>query len=384
MFKSRRCVAKRITAASLTIILMFSCSTYIHANADDLSSLKEQYAQLQQQQQQYQSKINDLNSKVSSAQEKADAISKNVEAIRKQVNLLNTQITAMKADIANNDKEIKQTQERIKTNQKLYEKRICTIYETGNTSNIELLLSSKSVSDFLMKFELLQTISDYDTKIINQLKNDQATLVSQKKELQTNLTNLQNTQSTVAAKQEVLKSQLAQQQKVVNDLKKNKNALEQASDEVEEKARKTDAQINAEIARQAAARRRQLASQPGVSVSSSSIVSYAQGFYGMPYKFKTYGPDSFDCSGFVQYVFSNCAGINLPHKAAEQATYGTPVSRDELQPGDLVFFGYGGITHVGIYIGNGQMINAANKRLGVCNSSISSFHPPYRCARRII
>jgi cell wall-associated NlpC family hydrolase len=69
------------------------------------------------------------------------------------------------------------------------------------------------------------------------------------------------------------------------------------------------------------------------------------------------GPDSFDCSGLTMYAYA-AAGVTLPHSSRAQSNVGVPVSRAELQPGDLVFF-YSPISHVGIYIGNGQMVHAS-------------------------
>jgi cell wall-associated NlpC family hydrolase len=69
------------------------------------------------------------------------------------------------------------------------------------------------------------------------------------------------------------------------------------------------------------------------------------------------GPDSFDCSGLTMYAYA-AAGVTLPHSSRAQSNVGVPVSRSELQPGDLVFF-YTPISHVGLYIGNGQMVHAS-------------------------
>ena len=77
---------------------------------------------------------------------------------------------------------------------------------------------------------------------------------------------------------------------------------------------------------------------------------------GKPYVWAAAGPDSFDCSGLVMYAYA-AAGVSLPHSSRMQAGIGQSVSRDQLQPGDLVFF-YSPISHVGIYIGNGQMVHA--------------------------
>ncbi|MFI6338630.1 NlpC/P60 family protein [Streptomyces sp. NPDC050535] len=91
---------------------------------------------------------------------------------------------------------------------------------------------------------------------------------------------------------------------------------------------------------------------------AAAAVSYAYGKLGAPYVWGATGPDAFDCSGLSQAAY-RAAGIALPRTTYAQINAGRRVSRSELQPGDLVFF-YSGISHVGIYVGNGQMIHAPN------------------------
>ena len=108
----------------------------------------------------------------------------------------------------------------------------------------------------------------------------------------------------------------------------------------------------------------------------AQIASYATQFVGNPY---VYGgaslTDGADCSGFTMAVFSHF-GISLPHNAAAQSGCGTQVSLSDIQPGDLLFYDNGGgIGHVTIYIGNGQVCHASNERTGITISSISYRNP---------
>ena len=94
------------------------------------------------------------------------------------------------------------------------------------------------------------------------------------------------------------------------------------------------------------------------SAKSSVALSAAYAEIGKPYVYGGAGPSAFDCSGLTMWAFAK-AGISLPHSAAGQYGYGTHVSYSQLQPGDLVFFDEGGgIGHVGIYAGNGTMVDA--------------------------
>jgi len=93
-----------------------------------------------------------------------------------------------------------------------------------------------------------------------------------------------------------------------------------------------------------------------VAFTSNPILEYASNFLGVPYVWGGTSPVGFDCSGFTQYVFSHF-GVTLPRVSQEQQNVGVLISRENLQPGDLVFFGTPA-HHVGIYIGNGKMIDA--------------------------
>jgi peptidoglycan DL-endopeptidase CwlO len=109
--------------------------------------------------------------------------------------------------------------------------------------------------------------------------------------------------------------------------------------------------------------------------------SIALQYLGVPYQWGGSSPDTgFDCSGLVMYVYAQL-GVQLPHFAAGQYGYGSPVARDQLQPGDLVFFD--GLSHVGIYIGNDEVVHAPHTGAVVSISPLSEFGGRYVGARRV-
>jgi cell wall-associated NlpC family hydrolase len=105
-------------------------------------------------------------------------------------------------------------------------------------------------------------------------------------------------------------------------------------------------------------------------------------YLGVPYSWGGSTPSGFDCSGLVAYAYAQ-VGVSLPHSSYSQYGYGVSVSKDELQPGDLVFFD--GLGHVGIYIGGGQFIHAPHTGDVVKISSLgeSWYAATYVGARRI-
>lgn len=123
------------------------------------------------------------------------------------------------------------------------------------------------------------------------------------------------------------------------------------------------------------------------SVSESDVVQVAESYYGSRYVSGGSSPSGFDCSGFTQYVYGKC-GKTISRTSYTQANEGTAVSKSELQPGDLLLFHYYGsssIGHVGIYVGDGKFIHAANSNRGVVYDSITSgyYAENYAGARRL-
>ena len=126
-------------------------------------------------------------------------------------------------------------------------------------------------------------------------------------------------------------------------------------------------------------------SSSAVATTGSAVVEKATAYLGSKYVYGGTSPSGFDCSGFTYYIYKQF-GITLNRTAAAQYSNGVPVARSDLQLGDLIMFGKSGINHVGIYIGGGKIVHAANPSRGVVTDTINSgyYNTNYVGARRVL
>jgi len=122
---------------------------------------------------------------------------------------------------------------------------------------------------------------------------------------------------------------------------------------------------------------------------TQAVINLAYSKIGSPYVWGAEGPNSFDCSGFTSYVYRNAAGISIPRTSGAQSGYGQTVSKSNLQVGDLVFFstnGTGSVSHVGIYIGGGNMIHSpsSGKTVSVTSINSSYYTSKFVTAKRVL
>ena len=121
--------------------------------------------------------------------------------------------------------------------------------------------------------------------------------------------------------------------------------------------------------------------------ASEDIVRTAYAYRGTPYHYGGTGRGGFDCSGFTSYLYRQ-KGVALPHSAAGQFNHGQHVSKSDLKAGDLVFFHCGrrGISHVGMYVGNGKFVHASSPHSGgvrVDSLNDGYYQRTFRGARRV-
>jgi peptidoglycan DL-endopeptidase CwlO len=263
-------------------------------------------------------------------------------------------------------------------------------------STLAILLGAHSLSEFVDSVETVNSVASQDTQVMDEIKKFKRDVTLRAAFLKKAQARQEQIVAERAAAKREIESGLAERQRLVQSIK-GEIARLQAEEEARQARLAAEAQqrLQAELVaqKQAAAEAQQTSvvgasavTPEGVSVAPPArfggAVGVAMQYLGTPYVWGGASPGGFDCSGFVMYVYSQ-VGVYLPHHAADQYNYGTPVSRDELEPGDLVFFD--GLGHVGIYIGGGQFVHSPHTGDVVKISSLddSWYAATYVGARRL-
>ena len=284
-------------------------------------------------------------------------------------NLANVQLDKIKGDLKANTRHLGIAQSSLKNAQVHLAQRLVSIYVNGSEgSALEVVLGSESLDDMLNRLEAVERVSAQDTRVLREVKRFRSEVKKRKVRLEQARAAQAQVVASRAAQRQSIESQLAQRQQMLASIKDEIASLEAAEQRRQERlAAQAQARLVAAQREQGAA-----ASEPQNAVMSASsvqevltpapdarygaAVGIAMQYLGVPYKWGGASPESgFDCSGFTMYVYAKL-GVSLPHHAATQFGMGTPVSRDQLQPGDLVFFR--GLGHMGMYIGGDQFIHA--------------------------
>jgi peptidoglycan DL-endopeptidase CwlO len=300
---------------------------------------------------QVQAKVDHLYEEAAAATERAHTARIQVAETRAQLQKVQHQLADQKAELAD-------------LNQAVADYAV-TVYTTGGIDPTLQVMLSSDPEDVLSRARSLDQVSRIEDAAFREADAARIALAQTQAKVDQQLAHLKDVEAQLAKEQQAANARLDEAKQLLASLKQEQRdrlaALQQQR-----------AAAAAQASRDAV---RSLPAPPPATSSSGSgrgatAVSYALAQLGKPYVFGAAGPYSFDCSGLVMAAWAQ-AGVYLPHSASMQYYATQRVSTSELQPGDLVFF-YGGIEHVGIYVGGGTFVHAANPGDGVVADQLFS------------
>lgn len=321
--------------------------------------------------------VDDLKKEKAAKQSEVSSLQSQLTTLMGKVNTLESELIQTGEDITKAQGDLEVAQEKEKEQYAAMKKRIKYMYEAGNDSAFETLVTSEDFTDLLSKAEYVQNVHSYDRKQLQEyvetkqqisdlkdsLEKDQKELESKQVEYEKQGDNLNNLITSKSAEVANLDSEIQAAAEAAA-----REAAERAAREAAEKAAKEAERQQAAASSSTATSNRNnttssssasVATKPSNSSSSTttsgtnanggSIVSRAYSQLGKPYVWGAYGPNSFDCSGFVSYCLTGSYS-----RLGTTLTFMGWTRVSNPQPGDVVTTA----THCGIYIGNGQMIHA--------------------------
>lgn len=359
---------------------------------------------------QFDERIQELNEEQSDAESQLEALEAEIQETEEETEQLVGQMAETQELLEELQAEIDVLQAAIEEREGRLENQARAVQVTGESGSVvNFLLEAESLSDILARLDVVSTLVTANQDLLQEQIEDKELVVEKEQETEEK----QEEQMLLAAELEnqkvELEEQTAQQESLVASISAERAEVEEEREEyLEEQRAAEQRRQEIEAARAAASQVEVLGesevaeesndsgsnnaeASESVSTSSSessdsapaeeapapapsggSVVSVAHSLTGVPYSYGGTTPSGFDCSGFITYVFNQAGGRSLPRTAAGMYSATTRISRDQAQPGDLVFFSQGGgIDHAGIYLGGGNFIGSQSST-GVAVASINS------------
>ena len=245
-------------------------------------------------------------------------------------------------------KRVAKAEKRIGTLQKHLGTRATGMYRTGQLGFIDVLMGAKSFDQLARTWDLLKDLNESDAAAVADMKSARKEALKARKQYATKAKAAKKQVGIMQRNRASILSQLATRKSKLSGLQSEIAALE-----AQEEARAAAAARTFTTSNGGGGGRK---FPPPTRAPRSEVVAIAKRYLGAPYVWGANGPNSFDCSGFTSFVYRQ-VGVNLPRVSRAQIGAGQRVSRSDLRPGDLVFFG-SPIHHVGIYVGGGMYIHA--------------------------
>jgi peptidoglycan DL-endopeptidase CwlO len=302
-------------------------------------------------------------------------------------------LNKVRADLKQNHTQLQIAKQSLARAQTALAARVVSLYTSdGQENGIEVLLGASSLDDLVNRFDTVNRISAQDSHVLGQVVSFHHQVKTREARLKHARAQAASLVQERASAKASIESQLSARRSLLSSIRGQIVQLK-----AQEAARQAELrrQLAAQVAAQQSAPQALTSAVTSVASGSDSsssaapappsthggVVGIAMRYLGTPYVWGGASPSGFDCSGLVMYVYAQ-VGVSLPHSSYAQYGMGSPVSRGDLQPGDLVFFD--GLGHVGIYVGGNSFIHAPHTGDVVKISSMTGWYAStYVGARRL-
>jgi peptidoglycan DL-endopeptidase CwlO len=260
-------------------------------------------------------------------------------------------------------------------------------FQNRNLDTAAQLFVTPDTEGFLSQISTVEKVSENQNSVLQEYQQEQARLAETEHSAKTDLASLAEQEKQLKDLRKASDKKIAEAKEVLAKLTVEQRRQIEAEEQRAIAAAQADAERNDSGGEQKSTSQKSKKQEssddtPAASSSGGSrgarALAFAKTQLGKPYRFASAGPDYYDCSGLT-YAAWKSVGVSLPRSSRTQFGVGTPVSKSNLQLGDLVFF-YSPISHVGLYAGNGTMIDAP--RPGKTVRYIKISYMPYAGARR--
>jgi cell wall-associated NlpC family hydrolase len=281
-------------------------------------------------------------------------LERDFQLVSERYNLINERLTALQIEIAHTQEEIDAIEKRMSGSEQKAIALARQLYMGGAVPEVEALLSADSFAEIDRRLVYLRSSKDQQTRVFERLGVDRAALNVKVEQLQEAQARAADARSRLAALADEIEAKVVSQEDEIERLNAAIEAAERRAARRRAAERRAAAAAAAES--QIGTTPQQVGAAPAPNGGAQAAVDAALSQVGKPYQWGAAGPDSYDCSGLTMWAWAQ-AGVSLPHNSGAQYSATARVSQDDWQPGDLLFFG-SPIHHVGMYIGNGKMVEA--------------------------
>jgi cell wall-associated NlpC family hydrolase len=292
--------------------------------------------------------IDDVQARVDRLYHEAEQASERYNDAKLELKQLQGDLASLKADQHRQDDKLEAVQRQVQDS-------IVRQYEGQNLSAVGQVVVSDDPQAFLSQLSTMSAFNDMQSQLFDDYSTELKALDIRRDATEKRTAEVAKTEKQLADEKATIDDKLAEAKDLLGDLK--------AKEREEILSRGSTVRVPSDVP---------------ASGRAAAAVQYALAQVGDAYVYGAAGPSAFDCSGLTMMAWAQ-AGVALPHSSSAQSGSGPHVSSGDLRPGDLVFY-YSPISHVGIYIGNGMIVHAANPGTGVVVAPV--FSMPYSGAVR--